>query len=78
MSSTRSVDGPEERDSTWTNETLPLSLRRELLERELKKLGFHKAGEGGSARAGGSSSSQQPQGGSSRPQAEGDARDHSE
>ena len=25
---------------SWTSETLPLSVRKELLERELKKLGF--------------------------------------
>lgn len=78
MSSTRPVDGSDDRDSTWTNETLPLSLRRELLERDLKKLGFRKAGEGASARTGSSSSQLASQGASARPQAEGDAEGHSE
>jgi len=61
MSSTRSDDGPDSRDSgSWTTETLPLAVRRELLDRELKKLGFRKAGTqvlGGA-----------PQGGSAQPQ----------
>jgi len=55
---------------SWTSETLPLHVRKELLERELKKLGFRKAGshEGGSAQQ-----QQQPQSGSSsHPQADGD------
>jgi hypothetical protein len=43
-------------DGTWTSETLPMSLRRELLERELAKLGFRKAGQGGSVQQ-----QQQPQ-----------------
>ncbi len=29
-------------DGTWTSETLPMSLRRQLLERELKQLGLRK------------------------------------
>ena len=59
---------------TWTNETLALSVRKELLERELKKLGFRKSGshEGGTAQQ-----QQQPQGGSSsHPSAEADADSH--
>jgi hypothetical protein len=55
---------------TWTSETLPLHVRKELLERELRKLGFRKAAshEGGSAQQ-----QQQPQGGaSSHPQADGE------
>jgi hypothetical protein len=51
---------------SWTSETLPLSLRKELLERELKKLGFRKAG---SHEGGGAQQQQQPQGGSSHPSA---------
>jgi hypothetical protein len=43
-------------DGTWTSETLPMSLRRELLERELTKLGFRKAGQGGNVQQ-----QQQPQ-----------------
>ena len=53
---------------SWTSETLPLHVRKELLERELTKLGFRKNGshEGGSAQQ-----QQQPQGGaSSHPQAD--------
>ncbi len=66
-------------DDTWTSETLPMSVRRELLERELSKLGFRKADAGGSARAGGSvQQQQQPQGSSSgHPQADSDAGEHS-
>lgn len=58
---------------SWTSETLPLSVRKELLERELKKLGFRKAGshEGGSAQQ-----QQQPQGGSTHPSAGTDNADH--
>ena len=61
MSSTE--DGPDSRDSgTWTTETLPLAVRRELLERELKKLGFRKAGTQGQRDApqGGSAQQQKP------------------
>ena len=56
---------PDDGDTgSWTSETLPLSVRKVLLERELKKLGFRKASEGGSAQQ-----QQQPQGGSSHPSA---------
>jgi hypothetical protein len=30
-------NGPEFGDSSWTDETLPMSLRKELLDRELQK-----------------------------------------
>jgi hypothetical protein len=43
-----STDRTSDDGGTWTSETLPMSLRRELLERELAKLGFRKAGQGGS------------------------------
>ena len=73
MSSTRSGGAPDESETgLWTTETLPLSLRRELLERELNKLGFRKAGQGGSARESGAISQQQQQAqesGNSRPKA---------
>ena len=52
----RSTDRETDDDGTWTSETLPMSLRRELLERELAKLGFRKAGQGGNAQQ-----QQQPQ-----------------
>jgi hypothetical protein len=63
MSSTRSGGAPDERDTgQWTTETLPLSVRKELLERELSQLGFRKADQDGSARAGASvQQQQQPQ-----------------
>ncbi len=44
MNAKRSGSGPDERDTgTWASESLPMSVRRELLERELRKLGFRKA-----------------------------------
>ena len=60
---------------TWTSETLPLHVRRELLERELRKLGFRKAGhhDGGSAQQ-----QQQPQGGSSSHPSAGDDGGHAD
>ena len=69
---------PVDSDDTWTSETLPMSVRRELLERELSNLGFRKS-EAGSARAGGSvQQQQQPQGSTSgHPQADADAGEHS-
>ena len=68
--------GPDE-DATgsWATESLPMSVRKELLERELKKLGFRKA----SAHASSIQQQQQPQGGSAHPQAESsDGTEHSE
>jgi hypothetical protein len=61
MSSTRSGGAPEEECDRgfWTTETLPLAVRKELLERELNQLGFRKAGQGGSARAGANAQQQQ-------------------
>ena len=51
MSSTRSGGAPDEgATGYWTTETLPLSVRKQLLERELKQLGLRKAGPGGAAR----------------------------
>ena len=49
---------------SWTSETLPLHVRRQLLERELKKMGFRK---GGQASHDGpvAQQQQQPQGGPS-------------
>ena len=69
MSSTRSGGAPDERGGApverdtghWTTETLPLAVRKQLLERELKQLGFRKAGQGGVAREGSGSSPQQQQ-----------------
>ncbi|HZN47120.1 MAG TPA: hypothetical protein VFB71_05825 [Ramlibacter sp.] len=72
MSSTRSDDGPDARESgTWTTETLPLAVRRELLERELKRLGFRKADGQGQGRASQGGPPQQR-----RPQADPDGGSH--
>ena len=51
-------NGPGDHDDagSWASETLPLSVRRELLERELSRLGFRKAG---ASRQGGSAQQQQ-------------------
>ena len=76
MSAERSGGGPDEGASgSWATETLPMSVRRELLERELNKLGFRKAGQpAGGVHAGGTvQQQQQPQGGG-HPQADGDAQ----
>jgi hypothetical protein len=60
---------------TWTNETLPMARRRELLEHELARLGFRKAAAGGGASRGGQQP-QQPPGESSHPQACGGTGTH--
>ena len=76
---TRSGDRPDEIDTgSWTTETLPMSVRKELLERELRKLGFRKAGSSASgAHQGGSAQQQQqPQGGNSHPSADSDPGSH--
>lgn len=54
-----------------------MSVRKDLLERELKKLGFRKGGAGGGASSHGvSQQQQQPQGG--HPQADESSGEHSE
>ena len=64
MNETGSGSGPDDGDAgTWTSETLPLHVRRELLERELKKLGFRKGGPSSHDNAMGQQQ-QQPQGSS--------------
>ena len=47
MDETNAGSAPEEEARHWTTETLPMSVRKELLERELKKLGFRKSGSHG-------------------------------
>jgi hypothetical protein len=48
---------------SWASETLPMSVRRELLERELKRLGFRRAGQGATPHQGAvAQQQQQPQG----------------
>ncbi|HYE39095.1 MAG TPA: hypothetical protein VEB23_04140 [Ramlibacter sp.] len=44
MTSSSLPGGPVEHEPSWASETLPLSVRRELLERELSKLGYRKEG----------------------------------
>jgi hypothetical protein len=67
MSAKSSGEGPDDVPAgSWANETLPMSVRKELLERELRKLGFRR-------RAGpaGAQQQQQPRGeGSAHPQAD--------
>lgn len=73
MSTNRSGGAPDDRDAgSWATESLPMSLRKEMLERELRKLGFRKADGGGSTHASSAQQQQQPQGGgSNHPQADG-------
>jgi hypothetical protein len=74
MGSTRS-GGPDQRDTgTWTTETLPLSVRKELLERQLDELGFRrKAAHGGATRE---VAEKQQQQGESHPKAGGEGSSH--
>lgn len=44
MTSSSLPGGPVEHEPSWASETLPLSVRKELLERELSKLGYRKEG----------------------------------
>ena len=75
MSSSSFRAGPGEHEASWANETLPLSVRKELLERELKKLGFRQAD--GARGAGSVQQQQQPQP-SEHPQAGADEASHGE
>lgn len=40
-----SGEPPDDSEDSWASEALPLAVRRALLERELHKLGFQKAGD---------------------------------
>jgi hypothetical protein len=55
-----------------------MSVRKEMLERELNKLGFHKAGQGASTHEGGSSQQQQQPQGREHPKADDGGGSHSE
>lgn len=72
MTTNRSGGGPDEHaNGSWGNETLPLDIRKELLERELTKLGFRKAASQGGNYANEQGSGQrQCDSGSSHPQAD--------
>lgn len=73
MSATRSGRGPDDADAgSWATESLPMSVRKELLERELSKLGFRKAAQGGAAAHDNGACQQQAGSGSSHPQADSD------
>ena len=72
-STARPGSGPEAHDTgSWTTETLPFSVRKELLERELTSLGFRKKG----APAGGAQERSTQQQGGVHPQADADAAAH--
>jgi hypothetical protein len=50
MSATRSGGAPDHADmGSWATESLPMSVRKELLERELSKLGIRKEAAQGSS-----------------------------
>lgn len=62
---------PEESVSgSWASESLPMSVRKELLERELRKLGFRRAESERNGAEAGASAQQQAQG-AQHPQAGG-------
>jgi hypothetical protein len=76
MSALTGSGGPDDSDAaSWATESLPLAVRKELLERELRKLGFRRAESRGAAQQ-----QQQPQGTGqgSHPQAEGNPGDHAD
>ncbi|MDB5953634.1 MAG: hypothetical protein JWP60_242 [Ramlibacter sp.] len=54
-----------------------MSVRKEMLERELSKLGFHKAGQASPSHEGGSAQQQQQPQGGSHPQADAGQGGHS-
>jgi hypothetical protein len=77
MTTNRSGNGPDTNtDDSWASETLPMAVRRELLERDLSKLGARRNDSQGAR--GHDSVSGQHQGQSSHPQADGEAHEHSE
>jgi len=50
MNEHRSGGGPDDSSGSWATEALPMSVRKQLLERELHKLGIRKpSGAGGGA-----------------------------
>ena len=75
MSATGSEDGPDDAGAgSWASESLPMSVRKELLERELSKLGFRKAAaQGGAPARVAGAGQQQAEAASSHPQADGAA-----
>jgi hypothetical protein len=78
MTTNRSGSAPDILlDDSWASETLPMAVRRELLERELNKLGARRGDRSGSRAHDGASGQHESQG--SHPQAGGEAHgEHSE
>ena len=73
MSSTRGGGEPDDNDS-WAAESLPMSVRKELLERELHKMGFRKPhAQGGTVQQ-----QQQQEQSASHPSADADSGQHGE
>lgn len=76
MNTNRSGSGPDTSDdASWASETLPMAVRRELLERELNKLGARRGDRHGSRAHESASGPHEGQG--SHPQA-GDEEQHGE
>jgi hypothetical protein len=61
MGAPNNCSGPGDGEASWASESLPLSVRRELLQRELDKLGFHKAATDAPRASGPVQQQQQPQ-----------------
>lgn len=71
MNADSSSSGSDDRDAaSWAEETLPLAVRRQLLERQLQELGFRKAGGHGTARHDGAAAQRPP---GTHPQADSDS-----
>jgi hypothetical protein len=73
--STRSGREPDDEGPTWAAESLPMSVRKELLERELRRMGFRKTEPQGASVQ---QQQQQPQHikDKTHPQADGDPDEH--
>jgi hypothetical protein len=79
MSKRSGSSEPDDEGPTWAAESLPMSVRKELLERELKRMGFRKMeSRGGSMQQ--QQQQQQPQHNptSSHPGADGNSGEHGE
>ena len=78
MSSTEG-SGPYDEGPSWAAESLPMSVRKELLERELRKLGFRRLESAGGSMQQQQQQQQQPtqrHESSSHPQADADPGGH--
>ena len=70
MSSSKGSMGSDDDSPSWAAESLPMSVRKELLERELHKMGFRRPESQGTTQQ-----QQQPQS-SSHPNADADSGEH--